>query len=264
MWEWSCAERQKRRSGIECADAPARWRWRAESGAPRRAPRAWGPKSSGPMTRPLRGFSSSSLAQTVAGCWSCLCCSPLPDWGCPFWDKGSVFDFLVEGSFLILSPALPRWPPVLLQGSWCRTPLLSFSCPLITFQPPTQKLDFVRFFIAWAYSFKKENKKNPSAWQACVSHDCWSSIGLDALSSCFLVTLLKFSLSHSLLNLPDRTTTNHLTGRSTSTSFIPKRQPGACGQLLLARMFSRGCGRVWNRQESRKCALAGRVIEKRG
>lgn len=70
---------------------------------------------------------------------------------------------------MILSPALPRWPPVLLQGSWCRTPLLSFSCPLITFQPPTQKLDFVRFFIVRAYSFKKENKKTLSLTSLCKS-----------------------------------------------------------------------------------------------
>lgn len=147
MLGWSCVERQKHRSGTECADAPARWQWHAVSGGPRMAALAWGPVRWGPTTLLSKGFSSPSSVQMAAGCWGCLCCSPLPDLGCPSWGKVNVFGFLLGGSSSILAPALLHWHPALLQESWYRTPLLSLYRPPTTFLAPVQGQDAVRLFF---------------------------------------------------------------------------------------------------------------------
>jgi len=83
-WGWFCVETQRHRSGTECVDALAHLQWLAESVVPRRVAPAWGPKTREPKTQPSTGFSWASWAQPAAGCWGCQCCSPLPDWGCPF------------------------------------------------------------------------------------------------------------------------------------------------------------------------------------
>lgn len=140
----------------------------------------------------------------AAGCWDCQCCSPLSDQGCPFWGKESVFGFLLGGSSSIPSPVPLHWPPSLLQGSWCRTPLLSLYCPLTTFQTPLQRQDAVRLFF---FSFQPFWQKLQTwTWQACVkrvfssvkeSYGCWISIGLNVtvavLFPGYLVKLLAFT-----------------------------------------------------------------------
>lgn len=129
----------------------------------------------------------------------------------------------------------------------------------MTFRLPLQKLDGVRLCMTSACSLKKRVKTLSVTilWKLRLL----KLHRVRCLDVRFLVTLLKI-LTFTFPSRPARQNNNKPSDRQVHLRLFYTQT--LTRQFLLAQPTSRRCGPAWNRQESRKCALAGRVIKKGG